>query len=888
MNERPAGSGLLTGLGDGRVDQLITERLLAPPAHRTGSHLFSDPLRTASREVEEKQKNQSFFRLGFVIQAIPHRQVYRVGLDDQGGIVRCARADTDSRLPTGGRNIGVLPAHTRVLVYKPFGATTGFIIAVLPPDVLDPLVYRPGFVWPGGEAGYYRDSGHNALSKLDNGGEIRDFGAGAPIDETQLDRGISFETGLMFQADPFMLQLKVNEFSGLSMTLWDAYVRLGGLNFDWATGIHDQQVRLDEGELRGRTGKSVYFHESIGRFTPGAIGEVKDADGVLRSKPEALYDLKTSERDIAPIYRSLEFDGYEGQGGLRMVVVPKGDEEINHRGQDDGTTVFMESISLDGGYTLASAKQIAILKRSAIPCPSELSRPEDLRGDTATDYKFAGLYGSGPEHKIGDLTYDERTGPSILATIDDLLAHTVNWRAAHPFYYHTKDYSLPELNEGELSPSQETLQFSQAPMQLPTPTVLKIDHRWLRGQYYHRSAGLVFTDDGGVVQFDGYGNSFSMGPEGVKISSATRIMLVSGGDIIDIGKQIILKAHDSVDVTSSNKDVRLFAKKNLHMAGDGVLIESLSEERAYDYDDKIGEEVTSSSIILRSKTEVSLLGDNVYVRSGVGKDSKGDIALDASKREGNILYEASNVIGFITGTFDIFTQSIGGDLQQTISFGSSTALIDSSLIVGNDMVITGDDPNLLVEGSIVAKENIECTGGMANRDGAVGKVSDKLKPKLEEDLTEVETSIREVTDQATDIDNRIWQDGWHTDNNIGNDDVLAKLAFSFRDDENGSQYRVATLSVSEPRWITLARLGGAGGTKEWEEEPISYQGKELHSWPGKLNWTDLTPLVRPVAADGNLYDMSAGVEKARGDRYENPRIPAPEKVSFREGMRVLQ
>lgn len=888
MNERPAGSGLLTGLGDGRLDQLIAERLLAPPAHRTGSRLLSDPLRTSSREAEDRQKSQTFFRQGFVVQAIPHRQCYRVALDDQGGVIRCARADYDGRLPLGGRTVGVLAAHTRVLVFKPHGSTTGYIVAVLPPDVLDPMVYRPGFIWPGGEAGYYRDGGHNALSRLANGGEIRDFGAGAPIDETQLDRGLVYETGLMLQADPFMLQMKVNEFSGLLMTLWDAYVRLGGVNFDFATGIHDQEVRLDEGELRGRMGKSVYFHEALGLFAPGALGETKDMDEVLRSKPEALYDLKASQRDVVPVYRAIEYDGYEGQGGLRTVVVPKGDGDANHRGQDNGTTVFMESIGLDGGYTLASAKQLAFLKRSALPCPREVNRPEDTRGDTQQDYKFAGLYGEGDAHKIGDIEYSERTGPGILATIDDLLAHAVNWRAVHPFHYHTKDYSLPELAESAIGPAQEPLTFSQAPAPLPVPKVLRIDHRWLRGQYYSRSAGLVFTDDGGTVHFDGYGNRISMGPEGVKIESPNRIMLISGGDIIDIGKQIVLKAHDSVDVTAVNKDLRLFAGKNLHSSGDGVLIEGRSEERAYDYDNKIGEEVTSSSVIIRSKTDVALLGDNIYARSGVGAEETGDIVLDANKREGNIYYEAFSVVGFITGSFDIYTQAIGGDLQQTISFGTDTALIDCSLIVGNDIAVTGDDPNVFVEGSIVAKGDIQCTGGMANRDGAVGRVSEKLKPKLEESLIELETTIKEFTDASTEIDNEIWQDGWHVDQNIGSDGVLEKLAFSFRDDDNGVQYGVSTLSISEARWVTLTRLGGAGGTKEWEEEPITYQGKELHSWPGKKNWSDLTPLVRPVAADGNLYDMSVGVEKDRGDRYENPRVPAPEKVSFREGMRVLQ
>lgn len=888
MNERPAGSGLLTGLGDGRVDQLVMERLLAPPVFRTGSHLLSDPLRTSTKEAEERSKNQSFFRMGFVVQAIPYKQCYRVRLDDMGGTIRCARADYEGRLPVGGRNIGVLAAHTRVLVHKAMGATTGFIVAVMPQDVIDPFVYRPGFVWPGGGAGYFRDEGHHALSRLENGGEIRDFGCGAPIDETQLDRGMAFETGLMFQADPFMLQLKVNEFSGLMMTLWDSYVRLGGLNFDFATGIHDQEVRLDEGELRGRTGKSVYFWEAVGRTSPGVLGETKVGDDVLRTSPEALYDLKVSERDITPIYRAVEYDGYEGQGGLRQVIVPKLDEPINHRGQNDGNAVFTESIGLDGAYLLASAKQIAILKRSAIPTPVEVVRPEDARGDTATGYRPAGYFGTGPEHKIGDVTYTERTGPGILATLEDLLAHSINWKLPHPFYYHNRDFFMRELAESELGPAQETIQFSQAPLALPSPKVLKIDHRWLRGQYYSRSAGLVFTDDGGVVQFDGYGNRISMGPEGVKIESATRITLVSGGDIVELGKQIVLKAHDSVDVTSSNKDVRLFAKKNLHVAGDGVLIEGRSKTRAYDYQNRVGEEVTSTGVTILAATDVSLLADNTYLRSGVGETGKGDIVLDAGKREGNIYYEANEVVGFIGGSFNIFTQEIGGELQQTVSFGSSTALINSSLIVGNDMAITGDNPNLLVEGSITAKGDIQCTGGMANRDAAVGKISERVKPKLEEALAEVEESIKSVTDRSTEVDDSIWANGWHTDGNIGNDEIIDAIGFSFRDDEAGSQYGVANLSVSEPRWVTMTRLSGAGGTKEWEEESISYQGKELHSWPGKKNWSDLTPLVRPVSTDASLYDYGDGVEKPRGTRYENPSIPAPEKVSFREGMRVLQ
>jgi hypothetical protein len=889
MNERPASGGLFTGLADGRVSQLVHERLLAPPTTRTGSHPLSDPLRSASGDAERKQKTKAFFRTGFVIQSIPHKQCYRVRLDDMGGTIRCARVDVDGRLPVGGRTIGILPAHTRVLVWKPAGETTGFIVNVMPPDVLDPLVYRPSYIWPGGEAGFYRDAAHNTLLKLNKQGRIRDYGAGAPIDETQLDRGWVFETGLMLQGDPFMLQMKVNEFSGLLMTLWDSYVRLGGVNYDFATSVHDQEVRLDQGELRSRMGKSVYFWEALGRTTPGVLGEVKDFDAVFDKIPEALYDLKTSERDVVPIYRVQEFDGYEGQAGLKVVTVPDFGADIKHRGQSPGTTVFMESIDLDGGYSLASAKQVGIFKRSALPNPALLQRPEDKRGDTDADYRFASMYGLGPDHKIGDVQYGERTGPAIHSTIDDLIAHMVNWRPTHPFHYHKKDYSNLDLKSTQLQPSQEAMTFQPAPMSLPAPKVLKIDHRWARGQYYSRSSGLVLTDDGSVVIFDGYGNRISMGPEGIRLESAVRVAVYSGGDVIQMGKQVVVKAHDSIDLSSSNKDVRIFAKNNLQVSGYGVLVESTGTDRVYAYKNNIGENVTATGITLRSKTDTAIMGDNVYLRSGVGDSGEGDIALDAAKREGKILFEAEAITGFVTNAFTLFNQAIGGELQQTVSLGGSTALINTPIVIGGYTVITGDNPSLVVEGNTISKGNIISLGRMADSvGGPVGQVDDKEKPKLEEQLTAVEEQVAAIEDTSTTIDDSVWANGWHVANNIGNDEVLEAMGFSFRDDDDGRQYGVATLAIAEPRWVTLARLGGVSGTKSWNEDPIQYQGKELHSWPGRKNWSELTPLSRPASATDSMYDYGAGIEQDRGDRYETPRIPAPEKVSFRDGLRVLQ
>lgn len=889
MNERPQGSGLLTGIRDGRVDQLIQDYLATSPKVRASSSLLYDPLRASARDLTHKQVN-SQFTVGLVIQALPYLNWYRLQLSDNGGIVAGAKLNHHSRNPIGGRDIGVIQPLSRVLVYKPLFSQVVYILGVLPPDIADDFIYRSGFIWPGGQSGLYREGVHNALLRPDDGGEARNFSAGAPLDETTLDYGKVFETGLMFQMDPFMAQLRVNEFTGLMMSYYDSYLRLGGLNFDLATAVQDLRARLDQGELRSVTGKSVYWWESLGRPAPGSgVGELQDEETVLRTAPLSLWDLPNGERDLVPVHRRLEFDGYEGQGGLRLVGVPDETANANLRSSFRSEGVFMESIGLHGSWTVAAASQIALLKRTAIFFPLERKTPEDKQGDTEQNYRFAGQYGSGPVHQVGQPELGETSGVGVLAAIDDLLAYAVQWRAAHPFYYHQNDYELPEPSESSIGPVQETLQLGAAangaPLAFPTPRLLKIDHRFAQGRFYAREAGLVMTDDASVVHFDGYGNRITMGAKGIRMESPIGIEVVSGGDVIAFSRQLVLRAHESVDITSSNKDLRLFAAKNMQASADNMLLESRSENGGYDYQNRTGEEVSGTGITLKSATTVGLLGDNLYLRSGVGKDERGDIVLDAGNRQNDVVLQAKNVIGFLGSQMQLFTLERGQDPQQIVALGGKQAVIHSELIIGGSTVITGDNPDLIVEGNIFSGANIECAGIMADEPGAVFPIDDRFQSKLKESLTVIEEVIEIVKKKIKPADQAYWDDGWYIDFQLGNEELLAAMGFSFRDDEAGLQYRVSQLRTFEPRWVTMARNGLASGSSPWQETSLQYQGRDLYPWPGRKAWEEQSVLVRPTGSEG-LFDYATGNDADRGERYENASLSAPEAVPFRHAVQV--
>ena len=128
---------------------------------------------------------------------------------------------------------------------------------------------------------------------------------------------------------------------------------------------------------------------------------------------------------------------------------------------------------------------------------------------------------------------------------------------------------------------------------------------------------------------------------------------------------------------------------------------------------------------------------------------------------------------------------------------------------------------------------------------------------------------------------------------IGNEELLEKLSFSFRDPpEAGRQYKTQQLKFPETRFQQMDRFGmtEAGGLKPFDETPVDYQGNETMPWPGKEKWEDEE--VFHKLEKHEFYDQEKGTSKPRGDdggvyAADDPKVADWQKGSMMDDFKII-
>ncbi len=848
--------------------------------------------------------------MGTVVFSYPSLNWYRVQVGRGGGTVPCCLGTLADTGPLGVRSGGGLAPSATVLVYKPTDVEWGVILCALPAAVNDPKILVPGWVQQGSQSGVKREPAYKELQKmLYKGGGVQDFGAMSPADATVFDKNLLSESGVGWHVDPAMAFLRASDVCGLWVTLFDHYMRQVALNLDVMTPAHHLYSRLDEGELRLEERFPLYPWETQGRYDPAASGqEYTDADVQFR-KPVGKWDLKEDERDTRPVFRSTRYQGYLGQGFMRQVVRPARESGVSRYG--DGAAgdigLFRESVGADGAAMWESAKSLFFVKRPRIVVPTEVRPPEHGDGDDRErggDYKFSSQFGGGPAHRVGDVEIpDDPKSMLRVAAVYDLLAHHWNWKALHPFHYHENDYRTEQESETQkFTATAERLDYTPLAggglLADPEPVMVRIDHRYDEVEYYQRCAYWGILDDGSVVIGSGCGVQIALAGGNLSLEAPGEIRDRAGTRSLVMSRDVVVRAHGSVDVTSATKEVRIAAHKKVQVLGQSLLLESKGTAKRYDYRNKVGEDVTSAGILLKTATDFVVLADDVYVRSGItpaggggyatdagGGGAGGDIVLDAKKKGRDIVLRADNVHHLVADGVRVWHGPEGGDATQTHQFLESVVEHSSQMVVRGQIVGCGES-GLVVDGSIAATGSIACGRYMAHKQGPfVGTVPGSFASQLKQSCD----SARQTVEEAVAAGRRVEQDRvvlkW-TDppDKPGNDDAIRDIGFSFRDD-NGKQYRADSLAFFEARWEALARLGMATGTAPWTEQPLSYQGQSLAAYPGFAAWGAGTAFhrVRPLT----MFDPAAGTAKARPGPYEDAKTPGWERVSLSAGVRIV-
>lgn len=880
---------------DWRIRQL--EALVGSSA--PGSFLLGDPARVLGyQQMRLEARGEILY--GLVVHSIAGLGWYKVQLGPRLGFLPCCLLSHLSTSMAGPREVGALPPNTPVLVFHPRGSVFGVILGAVPPSLSDGRLLVPDWIVQGGGSGYRREDLHTFPSRSfgANSGFLN-FACQTPLDATALERGWITPSGIALILDDFLAQLRVNEQCGLWLSYFDSYARLAGVHLLIESGSHEEEGCCDEGESRWFYGCAAYPWEALGLQQPGQdAGTVYPDEAVQFTDFVGKRDLQEGNRDLLPAYRYQEYGGYLGQGRVRLVVRPAEESLRKSSSALPDENLFHENISLDGAYHLRSAKSIYIGKRGAVPAPRLRRLPQDGQGDDAqkNNYRFSGMFGGGQVHLIGDLRYDSAM-PGLARPLSalDWVAYAVQWKFLHPFHYHAGDFHVPQPAEASraLSRSMAFLNFdtlkNQAVLLPPTPRSIRIDHRYGNVTYYENESHIVLHDDGSVMVADGYGASVVLSGGKVRIETAGDIELCAGRTLVLAGNQVIVKANGSVDVTSSNKDVRIKAENNLHLlagnSGEGSLLLESKSSGAHDFSG-LGEESKGSGIVFKAGEGV-LAGyaKSIYMRTL--SEGQG-IVLDADQGHSDIALRANSLRAFCAGDVEFGTLAAGKEASEVtgVSRLGSRCVLNGPLTVAGSITAYAKEgrAGLTIDGDVYATGAIACGGIMADsKGGMLARVPDAFASQLQlatQNAAALDDSRRQITSSYYQA--RIgW---WYGSGQPGDEQVIDSIAFSFRDDQEGRQYQVQDFVWMEPRWQALVRLGAASGGEPWREQYVFFRGEKTYPWPGRKAYEN-DGLVR--YRQTILFDAANGRDRDRPALYESGQLESLERVPLENNWMVV-
>lgn len=869
--------------------QLDNLRLQSSPQTAAGVQLIEDSF-DSGHNYQSALSRTGVLCFGRIQMAMPYANCYRVAIESLGGVVPCTRLlpDTTPGL-FGVGDAAVLEPDAAVLVYVlPGTKVPGVILGCLPEPVWDGNDSFSDSVVQASNCGllrsvYYRDY----ISLLADEGGIADRSNNRALDELIYDWGRTTETGIRLHIDPFLCMLRVNEFCGV-FGFYDptgaGLLRIRGYKLETESAAHSEFYNDDEGEATYFRGETPYPWEANGCFSPSAdnFREVEDND-VIHKGIESKIEPK--EADQMPFFRYREYGGYLGQGRLRMQVLPPADlvdsETPYTYSQHDKPErgVFREQVQMDGQYILESAKGIVIAKRRFFPVPKQIRLPDDQTDEADSsannNYKFAGKHGDGgDEHKIGDLTtQDSRRHMLMAAAILDVHAYLFNWKAQHPFVYHRGDYSVPE--ESTLAEDVEpyTPDYSELKTKwwLPEPDVaaaVKVDHRYTDSEHYARYYSVLshvqLNDDGSISIVGGQGEEIRMLGGNIEISCPGSVFLRPGKSAITLaGDDAVIRAYKSVDITSSQADVRLKAENNMQLisgngtAGGCLLLENRSTAVKHDYPEEGGEAIRGSGVIIKAPvTEFAAMAKDIYLRTGSSPNVLGgSITLDADTGYGHVRTVASVIDNYVKlAVNDNFGFPTVSAVNQYTAAGN---------ILGSQLRVDGlgyFDGTGAFNGSVYAVE-----GEYFSRDGrAVSAIMDRdLWLQRMQQIGDDETQKRDDNQKYYE---EVFTEGLYADGAIGNEEMQRKISGSLRTEED---YGTSELIILQSCWQAIDTRAQAGVA--WEESTVNYQpratgsgGVEQHPWPGKDIWEGDTMLALEDS-EYKFYDVANGVAKDRTD-----------------------
>ena len=874
-------------VNDTAVDQALEGRSVQEQQATGGQ--ASDTTQTAINQNNRLDADTPL-RVGRVLLSLPYIHCYKVQVSGRAAATVATALTHNSMLPLGVRAGEVIPANSQVVLWEPKGGKLAYIIGVIPVAMMSDQMNMADHVQQGGNSGPKKVEAVRNIPKSvsDAMGWVPQC-SGRPMDGTSGEFVRQSETGIGILIDSFQAYLRVNEVCGLWLNYFDNYAKLAALSLNLMSYCENNLQTYDEGENFAIRGHCTFPWEATGMYGSAEKFSVNHP----KRKVQLDRDFPFAEEDVddfaqTPVYRLTDYTGYLGQGWNRTLMKPAGTSGKRlMTDTDDDTGLFNEFLALDGAYSVRSAKSITLAKYPLIPNPRRIRTPEDAKGDDLTennDYRFSGKFGGGDEHKVREWKADSVTElPNLMkpAGILDMLAHHYNWKSTHPFYYHKKDYRYPQEEDGqELSSVKfHSGSFYEAYVAVEPTAQINISDSYGSVNYYNTASFFSMTDDGSVIIGDGYGSQVTMTGGQIRLEAGGDVMLMSGSRVVTLARESIIRTKDSIDISSSDKDVRIKAERNLQVSSGSLLLEALNPGSTQQYDGKIGEEVQASGITLLSKGgSVNVLTRDYYLRSGIADaptygtgsgttgrvisgiaDATGDVVIDVAKGRGRYVNYAAQQSFYTRDFVGIWHSPTGDDdpqdqIKATHYFSKSLTFLEGVTLNEGTFVACGDDGFIGAEQSFIGGKDLIVLAGMACLKG-INSIGDSSTNNIPAQVNKFfKDACEGVKDMIIDLGKdgleAVFTDRWWKENEPGNTELLEdQIGFSFRDlseiEDKAYGYSKDKFFLLEARYQQLERAGlSSRAAQAWTENAISYQGKQLYPWPGKINWEDNDTLLR--------------------------------------------
>lgn len=742
---------------------------------------------------------------------------------------------------SGARDIGIpSSAGTAVLVYIPNDSPFGFVLGMIKSQGdIDP---RPAML-PGCSpygSSYNIDGGQQGERAGAAG--LPDVSGGMPDDAIPGDQAWMNEFGAMIGLLKVMATIKASDLAKIEAFVVDDLLNIVGHNMNIFSSLGECRVRNDHGKISleflatGNQNESMGIAGDVKEYGKGsAIGKEIEVDP---TKPFETSNPPAGDKDgagMGPLGDLTDADLAVGRWRMKMFVGALGDfaqmflcSPNKHLGtlvapeKHPDVGLFHAHLDGSGKFFIRNLAGGGFIKTSSIPVPKKRHEMDDPAGD--------GEIADGEIQKKEDFQFDKKHLLGMSCMLRDSFAYLFERYVPAAFLTQKKDYDLPEAGkapfpartmvawdgDGSKKSTENVLdpkEFTMKMLPLPNETGGKDDPNTPESSFTQGDSWILTLPDGSISIRDRWGSSIEMRGGHITFSAAKDINLVAGRNVVAMGgNDVVLKGKESVDITATNRQVRIKGETGMmmHSENGGILISSNNDFEAspdFESEDAQGEKMRIGGIVIKSSTgSVYVSGNRVFT------EASSEIVMSGRDKDVNPMLQSrlSSRLDWLDGGYNIKMAD-----DQYAAFGPAGMSISGQITSEKDIILQGNlvasksgifGDQLQAKGTIAAEGDLVINGIVAGHNGASGLVATPLEP------VKINVPQNSLPPLSSILSASFSEEDWEKAFHPMSKDQIDKLSFSYRDTEE--------YGASGGKWYETYWQREVTGLTAWEEKDI--------------------------------------------------------------------